>query len=717
MKKKISFLVFAVVFSCLISYSQNSIVSGVVKDWSNAPLQFANVSLDGSLDGTSTDKDGLFSFETSFKGEVVLRISMVGYETYLYSADVCNLQNVNIQLKAQKKTLNEVVISASSFHLLGGNKLEQRNAVDLVTVAGSEGDLFKSLSFLPGVQNAGTDGKLLVRGGASRESQTFIDEMHVLNAYTSMPANVSSRGRYSPFLFEGVSFSLGGYSAEYSQGLSSILPLSTKNKSPYSKLGASIIAPFQTSAGGTQSWHRGSASFNVDYGNMDLYNKIFSPNDKTIEKPYQTLSAQNQLRFETGKNSYLKTYFAYDYTNFGQLISEPFEDNNRSLRFGENNIYLNSTFRSKLKSGENIFAGVAYSYNKQDVDNGRVDNDRVRIKNSEMHIKMKADKRFSNLYKLGVGAESYLRNYDLMYADTSVYNGNINHHISGLYVSNDFILTPDLYFNASGRLEYTSLNNRWNILPRLALNYNFKNITFSGAYGRYQQLAENDYLLYNEHLSTENCQHYIFSASTELANRVYRVELYHKTYDNLTTFDANNIYNSFGYGFSNGIDVFLQDKNFMKYWDYTITYSYNNSKRLYLDYEKMITPPYSTHHNASIMLKYNLLKYKTILGVTSKYASGTVSYNTNNNYEKNITGFYNNIDLCLTYLANSKLIIYASASNILNRNNVYGYKYSKMPNSSGQFDRLPIHSQMNQFFFVGFFLTLGKNSAYDASTF
>ncbi|GHT29602.1 hypothetical protein AGMMS49574_06810 [Bacteroidia bacterium] len=62
--------------------------------------------------------------------------------------------------------------------------LEQKNAVDLVTTAGSSGDLYAAIRTMPGAQSSGIDGRTMVRGGDSRESQTFIDGMHVLSPYT-----------------------------------------------------------------------------------------------------------------------------------------------------------------------------------------------------------------------------------------------------------------------------------------------------------------------------------------------------------------------------------------------------------------------------------------------------------------------------------------------------------------------------------------------------
>lgn len=74
--------------------------------------------------------------------------------------------------------------------------------VELVTVGGANGDLYKALQTLPGTQVQGETGELLVRGGGSYETQTFIDGMHVLNPYTSNGINTPARSRYSTFMFQ-----------------------------------------------------------------------------------------------------------------------------------------------------------------------------------------------------------------------------------------------------------------------------------------------------------------------------------------------------------------------------------------------------------------------------------------------------------------------------------------------------------------------------------
>jgi hypothetical protein len=58
-----------------------------------------------------------------------------------------------------------------------------------------------------------------VRGGEANETQTFVDGIRVAQPYNATIGNVPTRGRFS-FLFSGIAFSTGGYSAEYGEALS-----------------------------------------------------------------------------------------------------------------------------------------------------------------------------------------------------------------------------------------------------------------------------------------------------------------------------------------------------------------------------------------------------------------------------------------------------------------------------------------------------------------
>lgn len=106
------------------------------------------------------------------------------------------LDTVYLQLNLDSVGLDEVVVKGRRTPV-ANSRWSDMTPVDLVTVGGANGDLYKALQILPGTQVQGETGELLVRGGSSYETQTYIDGMHVLNPYTSNGINTPARSRYS----------------------------------------------------------------------------------------------------------------------------------------------------------------------------------------------------------------------------------------------------------------------------------------------------------------------------------------------------------------------------------------------------------------------------------------------------------------------------------------------------------------------------------------
>ncbi|MDR1937863.1 MAG: TonB-dependent receptor, partial [Tannerellaceae bacterium] len=503
---------------------------------------------------------------------------------------------------------------------------------------------------------------------------------------------------------------------EYTQSLSSILPLTTKDESDISKLGFKLmnVGP---GGGGTQAWNRGSASFNFDYTDLQWYHTLTNPQQgEHWEKPYRNYAGQSLLRFKLGRDTYWKTFLSYSKTRFTHYEETPFSGMLRQLAYDEDNAYTASTFKTRLAGGFNLFAGIAWSLNNSKMDESVVANDRLRLEERELHLKAKAGKRFSSRYKLELGAESYLRRYGMQYRDSFTFDASIKHRINGLFLSHDFNLSQRLFLNLSSRLEYTSSNRSYAVLPRLALSYEWKRLTVSGVIGKYQQMTDNEYLIHNPFLPAEQNVQYLLGGYFTDKNRIYRVEVYHKTYDKLPTI-RNGQYASAGSGYSRGIDVFL-DRMFLKHWEYMIAYSYNDSQREYLDYPERAAPAFATRHNASLSLKYTNMQWRSIVGISNRFASGRPYHNPNKaGFMNDHTPVYHTLDISWTLLAHKKLIVYACFSNILNRQNVFGYAFSSLPDKHGRYEGLPLRQEQNQAFYIGCFLTLGKHVAYEASNF
>ena len=65
----------------LISNAQTTI-SGIVATTKDEPIEGANIYLEGTYDGATTNETGAFSFKTSEVGSQTLIVSYLSYETY-----------------------------------------------------------------------------------------------------------------------------------------------------------------------------------------------------------------------------------------------------------------------------------------------------------------------------------------------------------------------------------------------------------------------------------------------------------------------------------------------------------------------------------------------------------------------------------------------------------------------------------------------------------
>jgi len=94
-----------------VAFSQSTI-SGTVTEANGTPILGANIYLDGTYDGTSSDENGNFSFNTSEEGEQTLVVSFLSFENYKLTVLVSEMKSLQVKLREDVNSLDTVVISA-----------------------------------------------------------------------------------------------------------------------------------------------------------------------------------------------------------------------------------------------------------------------------------------------------------------------------------------------------------------------------------------------------------------------------------------------------------------------------------------------------------------------------------------------------------------------------------------------------------------------------
>ena len=660
-------------------------ISGIVSD-GKEPLAGANVFIMGTIDGCLTDSLGQFTFTTMKTGEMTLKVTFIGFDDYTLTADSSQLDHLTILMKERATTIDEVVVTASTFRFGKSENFKTMDALDVVMAGNSCGDIVAALQTLPGTQTVGESGKLYVRGGESDECQTFINGMHVLVPYSTETENTAVRGRFSPFLFKGINFSLGGYGGEYGQALSSVLPMETSDMATSDKYGVSASL-VDWNIGGTKAFKSSSLSFNAALTSMGLYNRLFKERN-VYTRPYRKLSGEAQYKKEFNASSILKSYVGYDLTSVGQQID------GRNLSLKEHNIYANVTYKTSIGRGFSLFTGIANSSVFNDIDNARIMGDHYRNFRNEVHLKAEVRKVCSNTLKMSAGIEDYIRHSMLEY---DVYNYHLDYHILASHIDAQWRIVPRLFLNLSSRVEM--MRGDWLMMPRATLSYIPNNqLQFSLVAGRYSQTAEDDYLAQNNEMKCQStADHAIFSIQYQTPSTLVRIEPYWKKYHRLPLLKDGR-YQPHGYGTSRGVDVFLEDHSIVKNLTTTLSYSFNDSERLYRDYTRLQTPDYASRHNLRLTAKYGM--GKIFFGLSESYASGR-------HFDNCTTPHYNSVDMNVTFLVSPKVIVYTSLNNIFGRTNIFRY------DTAGR----PVTASRDRFLYIGIFISLKNNKAYDISNF
>jgi len=705
-------LIYILIVFISVQLSAQTMISGTVFNLKKEPIEGANIYLDGTYDGCTSGTNGTFSFETFETGTQTLVVSFLSYEPFILIDNVNAMDDISIKLYEDVNALDAVVLSAGTFSAGDNSKVNVLKPLDVVTTASALGDFVGALQTLPGTSTVAEDGRLFVRGGDANETQIFIDGIRMFTPYSPTTNNAPTRGRYSPFLFDGITFSTGGYSAEYGQALSSVLLLNTINEPDQEKTDIGIMSLGAT-LGKTEKWDKSSLSVNASYINLAPYNAIFKNRNDWI-KPFETASGEAVYRMKTNSGLF-KLYGAFDTTGFELTQEDINNPEGAYFKLNNNNFYLNGSYQGVLNDTWSVFGGLSYTRAKN-YSNAIESN--INNKENSLHAKLKFKNKISNRLKLYFGAEYFTTNFDETYQDktTQKVNYGYNNNIAAAFAESDIFITKNLAFKTGLRAEYSQIFKEFTLAPRVSLAYKTTDKSqVSLAYGNFYQNPASNILKFNQELKAENTSHYIFNYQFNLDKKIFRAEAYYKTYNDLvkyntqfTNFDSN--FNNHGNGFARGIDFFWRDSKSIKNFNYWASYSFLDTKRDYQNYQTSAQPNFANTHNVSLVGKYWVDKWRSQIGFSYAYASGRTFTDPNKTgFLNDKTKAFNSLSLNWAYLISPQKILYASVNNALGFKNVNGYQYANTPNANGNFNRRALQPATDQFFFVGFFWTISED--------
>ena len=710
-------LLLFLLYSILIAKTHAQLsVQGVVKSSQGATLPGVNVMLKGSFDGATTNENGEFTFTTLRTGEHTLFLSFMGFRTKeisLYLAGDTILET--LYLREDLRQLDAVVITAGTFEAGDQRKSVTLRPLDIVTTPSAAGDIYGMLTSLPGAAIVGEDGRLFVRGGDAYESKTFIDGMMVRQPYASSIPDLPSRGRFSPFLFSGTTFSTGGYSAEYGQALSSALLL---NINAFPEKPQTELSFMSVGMGVRQTLknENGSLSLGAEYINLKPYMRIV-PEKYTWNQYPSTISANLFGHRKTANNGLLKFFSNISESKSGlvypDLSATP--GSHQDIFLDNKNFYTQLTYMQDYNDWV-LKMGVAFGY---DADSISLERFSVQEDYYSGQVRMRLIRTFSGHFSIKAGAEAAFTDYTFRYQgnDGGIdFKGAFSEYLPAVYVEAESRPFHRLAIRTGLRHEYSSVIDKhvtaWRTSAAWLFNADWQ---ASVAAGSFYQTPEEDILRYATQLHFEKANHYIANIQYEKQNRIFRAEFYHKVYSSLVRFDedlffAPASYNNLGEGYARGVDLFFRDRSTFRTLDYWISYSWVDARRIYRTFPEKARPHFAPEHSFTLVGKKWVHALSTQLGISVSLATGRPYHDPNKeNFMSERAKGYSDISINTSHLFSmwgQQSILYFSASNVLGRDIIFGYRFYENPDGEGNFPAIPISPSAKRFFLLGLFITI-----------
>jgi hypothetical protein len=239
------------------AYSQSTaFVSGRVTDIDNYPIELANVVVENTQSGVSTNYTGRYKITIPANTEVVIYFSTVGYkrEKRVLNLKPGEKKRLDVQLEMTSEKLAEIEVAEERKRFSTVYHINPRTLDQLPDVTGSVEGLVKTM---PGVSsNNELSNQYSVRGGNYDENLIYVNGVEIYRPFLVRSGQQEGFSFLNSDMVANLSFSAGGFEAEYGDKMSSVLDIQYKEPVGWGgSVKAGLMGGTATIFGGTRN-HR-----------------------------------------------------------------------------------------------------------------------------------------------------------------------------------------------------------------------------------------------------------------------------------------------------------------------------------------------------------------------------------------------------------------------------------------------------------------------------
>ena len=556
MSKKSSIKAIILLFSFIsisnFALSQNVKVYGTITNaLNNDPIPFANIVVEGTMIGTTSDIDGNYEILNLQAGAYNFKCSYIGFNTDIQSEiKVSSNKNLRLDffLSQNSEVLSEVKIKGNTFNKTKASPVSLRtiNASEISKSPGGNRDISKVISNLPGVSSSSSfRNDIIIRGGAPSENRFFLDgiEIQTINHFSTQGSSGGPVGILNVNFIREVDLYTGAFPANRGNALSSVMELKQIEGNDEEISGSFTVG--SSDAGLTLNTPISKKSTLLLSVRRSYLQFLF----KALKLPF--LPTYNDMQFKYTYKPNNKNQFNFlgiaaidDFTlnpgiNEGEKDSMQLAQNNYNL----NNLVINNQWNytaggtwRHFFSNSNLFFVMSRSHLNNTalkyLDYADVTSQKILdYKSEEIENKTRLEYNFErNEYTINVGANledaTYLNNTKQNFTvGDSIFTGVVNADLNFLkygaftqigktYFSNKLVASFGLRIDGNS---FTESKNTPNLSPRLSLAFNLnEKISLNSNIGRFYQLPtytilgfEDDGKYLNKDASYISCDHLV----------------------------------------------------------------------------------------------------------------------------------------------------------------------------------------------------------------
>ena len=222
-------LVMCLFFSMSLSAKVPEVrVFGYVLDSDNRGIELANVYVEGTTVGTTTNQNGYYDLTVGMSDTIIMVYSMIGYESFrqqLYTEN--KVLGVNVVLPTNEEMLSEITVRGIQ-RQTGTMERTDVGVARLMPDATGGGIENLLITFAGVRQNNEMSSQYNVRGGSYDENSVYVNGLEVYRPLLIRSGQQEGLSFANTDMVESVDFSAGGFDAQYGDRMSSVLDIRYK---------------------------------------------------------------------------------------------------------------------------------------------------------------------------------------------------------------------------------------------------------------------------------------------------------------------------------------------------------------------------------------------------------------------------------------------------------------------------------------------------------